>query len=231
MLVGYSTGAFPELREEFSLVIPHAKSLSRQAIELNASSFQRLEDLSSYLHDTPESLGGFEYISVHAPATSSDWELTMKQLYDVGAQSILFHADTLPPRSLLLELGTRAAIENMDHLKADGRTLQEMSIVMDQFPDAQIVIDVAHAHQIDSSDRLLRGLVGRFSDRIAHYHLSKLDSQAGHLPLNQQDLQWLETLPIRNAPWIWEECPFVSNQFLASYLKQLQQESLAANNI
>jgi hypothetical protein len=155
----------------------------------------------------------------------------MQQLSDVAAETILFHADTLPPRSLLLELGARAAIENMDHFKADGRTLQEMSIIMDQFPDASIVIDVAHAHQIDSSDRLLRGLVGRFSDRIAHYHLSKLNSQAWHLPLNQQDLQWLETLPIRNAPWIWEACPSVSNQFLASYLKQMQQESLAANNI
>jgi hypothetical protein len=190
-----------------------------------------MADLRGYLKQTPNILDSFQYIALHGPATSSDWEVTMQQLSGVAAETILFHADTLPPRSLLLELGTRAAIENMDHLKAGGRTLQEMSIIMDQFPDAQIVIDVAHAHQIDSSDRLLRGLVSSFSDRIAHYHLSKLNSQAWHLPLNQQDLQWLETLPIRNAPWIWEECPSVSNQFLASYLKQLQQESLAANNI
>jgi len=183
MLVGYATGAFKECREDWESVIPAAFALSDQAIELNVRYQARLDNLSAYLLAYPQALADFDYLAAHAPEISENWPRTISQLAALPVSTILFHADCLPDINLLEEMKDRLAIENMDHNKTFGQSVKDMQQVLDNLPEARVVIDIAHAHYIDPQDKLLLQLIECFAGHIAHFHLSKIDYLGDHYPL------------------------------------------------
>lgn len=210
MQIGFSTGALYGSRDDWDLCIPAAAALSCQTVEL-ACGMGRLPRLVKYLERNPDALDRFDYVGLHVPDREPEWgwEQTVAWLSDIPSQTVLFHPDQLPDLELLRSLGPRAAIENMDHLKSFGSSVEDLHSVLNELPQARVVIDVAHARAIDPSGSLLSELVEAFATRLAHLHLSQIDRQGRHHGLPLSELHILEGIPkaARAVPWIWEEMP------------------------
>jgi len=188
MVVGFSTGslALGNVRLGLQMVEGHATV----AVELSALREEELAPLVESLDELD--LAGFRYISLHAPSklkTMSESEV-VRLLRPVAQRGwpVIVHPDVISDFDEWRTLGGRLCIENMDKRKRTGRTASELAVFFGEFPEATLCFDIGHARQIDPTMCEADAILRQFSGRIQQIHLSLVNSQGGHEPLNYESM-------------------------------------------
>jgi hypothetical protein len=188
MVVGFSTGslALGNVRLGLQMVEGHATA----AVELSALREEELIPLIESLDDLD--LSGFSYISLHAPSklnamSESDVVRLLRPVADRGWPMII-HPDVIRGFDEWRTLGDRLCLENMDKRKATGRTADELAVFFEELPDATLCFDIGHARQIDPTMCEADAILRRFGARLQQIHLSLVNSQGGHEPLNYEGM-------------------------------------------
>ncbi len=199
--IGFSTGsaAKSDVRRALRLLEPHAT----EAVELSAL---RTHELAPLLGVIPLlALDGYAHISVHAPSafTAAEEPAIAAALLPVAQRGwlVVVHPDTIRVPRLWAGFGDRLCIENMDHRKPVGRTVQELKPMFARLPQASFCFDVAHARQCDPSMGEAFRLLDAFHDRLAEVHVSELDAHSRHVRLSSAGVwacqQVAEMIPLK----------------------------------
>ncbi len=210
-LVGCSTGYMESAREDWDQLVVEAAAVSGLAIELSALSEPELPGLLEYLEEDPRL--PFRYLSVHGP--SKGRQLSERDLVALLAglprwiDAIVMHPDTIADPACYAPLGRRLVLENMDARKHAGRTVEELDPLFQALPDAGLCFDVAHAKSVDDTMAEGEAILSRYGDRLRHVHLSSLDHDSHHVPLDTEDEELYSPLlqKCRDVPWILEAPP------------------------
>lgn len=178
--LGFSTGALA--LSDFRRALRMLQDQPVSVIELSAIREHEFIPLLRSLDDLD--LSQFEYISIHAPSSFSQAnELSIfRELYEIRDRGwpIVVHPDTLHDYSLWRELGDLLCIENMDKRKPVGRTVRELELLFEEFPDASFCFDIGHARQVDTSMIGAYRMLKRFSTRLRQVHISEVNTQNKH---------------------------------------------------
>ena len=211
-LVGLSTGAEAAWRRDDALGIADCLSVFPEAIELSVSSEPRLPRLLDYLERSPDVCAGLAemaHVSLHGPIKrlSGDWPAVVRQIERLPAfvTPVVFHPDTLDAsaRAALAELGSQAALENMDCRKSDGRYPAELAALYQALPEARFVLDVAHVWTLDPTLELGFQLLECYGDRLSHLHVSGIEADGQHRPTLPSDLERYAPLLERCRDLVW----------------------------
>jgi len=188
MVVGFSTGslALGNVRLGLQMVEGHATA----AVELSALREEELPPLVGSLDDLD--LADFRYISLHAPSklkAMSESEV-VRLLRPVAERGwpVIVHPDVIGDFDEWRTLGDRLCIENMDKRKRTGRTAGELASFFRELPDATLCFDIGHARQIDPTMCEADAILRQFGGRLRQIHLSLVNSQGGHEPLNYESM-------------------------------------------
>ena len=179
--IGFSTGAL--FKEALAEGVAAAEQMNLDVIELSALRFRELTSLVDFV--ATHNLAHFTYVSVHAPtdyAPEQEGDIAAA-LLSIASQwhwPVVVHPDCLSNLDLWKPFGALLCIENMDKRKPAGRTVEELSAVFEQFQEARLCFDVAHARQIDSSMTEAYRILREFSGRICQVHLSEVTSSSKH---------------------------------------------------
>jgi endonuclease IV len=184
MQIGFSTGSIA--LGDFNKGIEILRRKGIDCIELSSLRELELQHFISSISNLD--LSGFNYISFHAP--SKLVQFTEKQIVDLlhvvldKKWLIVVHPDIIKDYKLWQSFGSYLCIENMDKRKSIGRTAFDLKFIFQQLPDASFCFDVAHARQVDSTMTEAILMIKNFGSRIKQIHLSDLNSQSKHEPLN-----------------------------------------------
>ncbi len=181
--IGFSTGALA--KGDFA----RGLALQRGIVRIDAVELSALRD-----HELPALVGaipaldldGFTYVSFHAPSRlqSLDEELVFELLLQLpAAWPIVTHPEVLRTPTLWRRLGERLCLENMDHRKSTGRTVDELRTLFEIFPDATFCLDLGHARQIDPTMASALLMLRTFGNRLRQLHVSDVGPRGEHLPL------------------------------------------------
>ncbi|WP_422927375.1 hypothetical protein [Singulisphaera sp. PoT] len=213
--LGFSTGAIApgNLDEALRML----DGIAVEAVELSALRIRELPELLDFAERTD--LGRFSHVSIHAPTDySAEQEAEVVErlsaLSDRG-WPIVAHPDTIRDYRLWKQFGPLLLIENMDKRKPLGRTVEELSRVFDELPDAQMCFDIAHARQVDTSMTEAYKIAKAFRSRIKQIHISTIGSSSKHAPISpsaERSFRSLASLIPISAPAILET-PVRADQF------------------
>lgn len=178
--LGFSTGALA--LSDFRGALEMLGSQPVNAVELSAIREPELIPLLRSLSDL--ALSRFSYISIHAPSQfSPDAEgWIFQELYDNKSKGwpIIVHPDTLNFDPDWRLLGPQLCIENMDKRKPIGRTVRELDLLFERFPDASFCFDIGHARQVDTSMIEAYKMLKKFRHRLRQIHVSEVNSRNKH---------------------------------------------------
>lgn len=219
--IGFSTGAL--FRSDVRRGAELSSRLRAAAIELSALRVRELPEMVRFADEAD--LSAFRYVSVHAPTdfTDEQEEEVTRCLLGIAQRHhwfIVVHPDTIRRTELWAQLGEFLCIENMDKRKPVGRTMEELSDVMERFPLASLCFDIAHAHQVDPTMTEAYRILRRFRHRICQLHVSEVTSSSKHERMSEMVLQayWSIASQIPDVPVILEspvspeEAPFEMEQ-------------------
>lgn len=184
MNIGFSTGSLA--KGDFRLAVKLLSKSSANAIELSALRETELDNLINALGNL--NLEHFEYISFHAPSKImlySEAELIDRlQAVKERGLNIILHPDVITNYESWKILGSCLCIENMDKRKPAGRTSKDLEEIFYHLPEAKFCLDLAHARQVDTSMTEAYLMIKNFGNRLVQIHLSDVNSQSTHEPLN-----------------------------------------------
>jgi hypothetical protein len=179
-VLGFSTGALA--LSDFRSALRMLAEQPVHAIELSAIREDELVPLMHSLEDLD--LSQFSYVSIHAPSSFSPEAepRIFKELYEIRHREwpIIVHPDTLHDFSLWKQFGNLLCIENMDKRKPAGRTLRELELLFNEFPQASFCFDIGHARQVDTSMTEAYLMLKRYSSRLRQVHISEVNSRNKH---------------------------------------------------
>ena len=181
--IGFSTGALA--KGDFAAGLEVQRRVARiDAVELSALRDYELQGLVDAIPNLD--LGGFEYVSFHAPSKlqTLDEHAVFDLLLGIpDSWPIVVHPELLQTPSLWRGLGDRLCLENMDNRKTTGRTLAELNTLFDAFPEATFCLDLGHARQIDPTMASAMLMLQEFAGRLRELHVSEVGPRGEHLPL------------------------------------------------
>jgi hypothetical protein len=205
--IGMSTGLFDE--EHWSGRVARATGWSRTAIELGAYTPAVLDSAVAFLRRSPLPIG---YLSLHLPFALDDGgeERLVGRLVVLESRvsALVQHPDALTTPAMLAPLGRRLVLENMD-VRKPGRDVAELEPYFRVLPEAGLCLDVAHAKTIDPELKLPHELLKAFGTRLRELHISGIDRQGNHLPLDADAVDSFADVlrRCRGVPWILESMP------------------------
>jgi hypothetical protein len=179
-VIGFSTGAIA--KGDFRRALDSLKKARVPAVELSALREHELPELVGSLKSLD--LGGYDYVSVHAPTNFSEFQegevvRLLKGVASLGLP-IVVHPDTIQSWDSWKSFGCLLLIENMDKRKPIGRTAEELRRSFSALPDAGFCFDVAHARQVDPSMIESIHLLRAFKDRLRQVHASGVTTRSVH---------------------------------------------------
>jgi hypothetical protein len=188
MNIGFSTGSLT--KGDFRLAINLLSKSSANVIELSALRESELDDLINALDELD--LSQFKYASFHAPSklkiySEKDLINRLNIVKEMGL-NIILHPDIIIDSKTWRSLGSNLCIENMDKRKPIGRTHKDLEEIFNCLPEAKFCLDLAHARQVDPSMTEAYLMIKKFGDRLAQIHLSDVNSQSIHEPLNFESI-------------------------------------------
>lgn len=203
--LGFSTGALAkgEFRRGIEL---QANNPRVSAIELSALREYELGPLVADASRLP--LSHFVYVSFHAPSklASTDERSVFDLLSSLPVRwPIIVHPELLRTPSLWRSLGSRLCLENMDKRKTTGRTLDEMRVLLDAYPEATFCLDVGHARQIDPTMATAIRMLKMFRPRLQQIHISELGPRGEHRSLSTLAIYAYELI----ADLVPDTCPVI----------------------
>jgi hypothetical protein len=203
--IGFSTGALA--KGDFATGLNVQRAIPRiDAVELSAL---RDHELPSLVEAIPSlDLEQFEYVSFHAPSKLQ--ALDEQAVFDLllrlpDSWPIVVHPDILHTPSLWQRLGGRLCLENMDNRKTTGRTIDELRVLFQTFPEATFCLDLGHARQIDPTMASAILMLSEFRDRLCELHVSEVGPRGEHLPLGATTRQAFARVVHLIAP----DCPLI----------------------
>jgi hypothetical protein len=205
--IGMSTGLFHE--EDWSGLVARASGWSRAAVELGAYTPAALDSVVAFLRRSRPSLG---YVSLHLPFALDDGGEPRLVERLVGLEShvaaVVQHPDVLMAPAMLAPLGRQLVLENMD-VRKPGRDVAELEPYFRVLPEAGLCLDVAHAKTIDPELKVAHELLEVFGTRLRELHISGIDEQGNHLPLDADAVDSFADVlrRCRGVPWILESLP------------------------
>lgn len=181
--IGFSTGALAKGDFHNGVELQAGQT---DAIELSALRESELDELIEALPRLD--LGGFRYISFHAPSRRvhlTEREL-VKKLNKVGhyVGAIIVHPDIIDDAAEWKPIEEKMVIENMDQRKPGGRTAKEIQKYFDKLPNAKFCFDIGHARQVDPTLSTAVEMLRRFADRIVEVHISEVDAASQHVQIS-----------------------------------------------
>jgi hypothetical protein len=178
--LGFSTGALA--LSDFKEALRMLRDQPVSVVELSAIREHELIPLLRALDDLD--LSQFQYVSIHAPSSISlAAEVSVfSELYEIRHRGwpIIVHPDTLHDSSLWKQIGNQLCLENMDKRKPVGRTVRELELLFDEFPEASFCFDIGHARQVDTSMTEAYLMLKKFRSRLRQVHISEVNSQNKH---------------------------------------------------
>jgi hypothetical protein len=202
-----STGLFHE--KDWSGLLARASGWSRAAMELGAYIPAALDSVVAFLRRSRPPIG---YLSLHLPFALDDGgeERLVERLLGLDSRvaALVQHPDVLTAPALLAPLGTRLVLENMD-IRNPGRDVAELEPFFRVLPEAGLCLDVAHAKTIAPELKVADELLGAFGTRLREVHISGIDEQGNHLPLDADAVDSFADVlrRCRGVPWILESLP------------------------
>jgi uncharacterized protein (UPF0276 family) len=205
--IGMSTGLFRD--KDWSGQVARASSWSRAAIELGAYTPAALDSAVAFLRQSRPAIG---CVSLHLPFALDDGgeERLVERL--VGLEShvaaVVQHPDVLTAPAMLAPLGSRLVLENMD-IRNPGRDVAELEPYFRVLPEAGLCLDIAHAKTVDPEQKLTHEFLEAFGTRLREIHISGIDEQGNHLPLDADAVDSFADVlrRCRGVPWILESLP------------------------
>jgi hypothetical protein len=177
---GFSTGALALSDFRRALLLLRDQPVS--VVELSAIRKHELVPMLRALDDLD--LSRFDYVSIHAPSEFSpqDEAWIFHELYEARHRQwpIIVHPDTLHDFSLWRMLGDLLCIENMDKRKPVGRTVRELELLFEKFPEASFCFDIGHARQVDTSMTEAYLMLKHFRSRLRQVHISEVNTLNKH---------------------------------------------------
>ena len=179
---GFSTGALA--KGDFRKAKALSDHFRPRAIEYSALRGDELVPLTKYLLQNGP--GDYDHVSLHAPSKfGREEEPAVVQLLEqlshyIGHLFIIVHPDTIKDFNLWRRLGNNLCVENMDHRKPGGRSVEELSWVFSKLPDARLCFDIGHAHEVDRSMSVGYSILQHFGSRIAQVHASEVTDTCAH---------------------------------------------------
>lgn len=182
--VGFSSGAVAY--GDFMSALASLRDSGFECVELSAL---RVSELAPLIAALPHiDLGGYSYVSVHAPSMfdreEEAWVAEMLYAGVPEAWPIVVHPDTIHDFKHWIGFGNRLAVENMDRRKPIGRTAAELQDIFNLLPDASLCFDVGHARQCDASMTEAFLILSKFAGRLAQVHISEVNSASQHDPIS-----------------------------------------------
>jgi hypothetical protein len=202
-----SSGLFHE--EDWSGLVTRASRWSSAAIELGAYTPAALDSVVAFLRRSRPSIG---YLSLHLPFALDDGgeERLVERLVSLESHvaAVVQHPDVLTAPAMLAPLGRQLVLENMD-VRKPGRDVAELEPYFRVLPEAGLCLDVAHAKTIDPELKVAHELLEVFGTRLRELHISGIDEQGNHLPLDADAVDSFADVlrRCRGVPWILESLP------------------------
>jgi len=152
------------------------------SLELSALRYHELPVLLKSLNQLD--LSSYVYVAIHAPSQfdqSEEIEVVklLKNLVPVNWPFIV-HPVTIHNFELWKSFGSQIAIENMDRRKASGRTAEELRIIFDKLPEAQLCFDIGHARQFDTTMTEAYRILKLYAQKLCQVHVSEVNSASQH---------------------------------------------------
>ncbi|MFT3703100.1 MAG: TIM barrel protein [Agriterribacter sp.] len=184
MNIGFSTGSLA--LGDFRRAISMQDGCGANSIELSALREDELFELLGALDSL--NLQSFKYVSFHAPSklfrlSEKDLIRFLRGVYDRG-YNIIVHPDLIEDFEEWRVFGSLLCIENMDKRKAIGQTALDLQNIFEKLPEASLCFDIAHAKQIDPTMLEALSIASIFHSRISEIHISDVNSNSQHEPLN-----------------------------------------------
>jgi hypothetical protein len=207
MVVGFSTGSLAF--QDFRMGLQMVQGEPTAAIELSALREVELQPLVEALDSLD--LDQFSYVSFHAPSKLA--MLSERSLIEILGPvinrewPIIVHPDIITDFEAWRALGESLCIENMDKRKSVGRTTSELRPFFDELTEAGLCFDIGHARQVDPTMCEAENMLEAFQGRIRQIHLSLVNSNSVHEPLNYESIiayQRVAHLIRRDVPVILE---------------------------
>lgn len=181
---GYSTGAIA--KNDVNAAMDCLRDTVASAIEVSALRLHELKDAVDFVVNRDSKR--FSYVSFHAPSrfTAEEEEMVLHSLSIVAARKwpIVAHPDMIYTPARWRAFGSLLLIENMDQRKPIGRTADELDPVFAALPEARLCFDLGHAKQVDPSMTEAYRILYRHGRRLGQIHLSDVDNDSKHHPLN-----------------------------------------------
>lgn len=205
---GIATGALIEERDDWSAALARVVADGWQVVELTAITEERLDALHRLFEHDHGACAGFERVTVHAPVRfdTSVHEVATKLATRTCSYELILHPDLYFDEPAVAGLESRAVFENMDIQKDFGRTVADLRLVFDRWPDAGFCLDVAHVWTNDPSLTLATDLLDAFGDRLRQLHVSGIEPDGTHRPTTRADLDIYTPVLGRctHVPWLLE---------------------------
>lgn len=96
----------------------------------------------------------------------------------------MVHPDVIGDARLWRGMFSLLLIENMDKRKTIGRTAGELQELFEQFPEARLCFDIAHARQVHPTMTEARLILESFVSRLAQVHISEVNTSSCHDPIS-----------------------------------------------
>jgi len=181
---GFSTGAIA--KDNVAEAMRILRDTTASAVEVSALRLRELTKAAHHLLSAP--VDRFSYISFHAPSSFAPSEegQVLAQLAVIAERGwpIVVHPDVIFTPTKWQQLGHLLLIENMDQRKPFGRTAEELSAIFSVLSNAGLCFDFGHARQIDPTMTEAFRIVNQHGRRLKQIHLSDVDSESKHHPLN-----------------------------------------------
>jgi hypothetical protein len=157
-------------------------------IELCAIVAPLVTSLAEYLA-TEGDVAAFSRVSLHAPVGIASPNEAIEELLLLPLDGdVILHPDVYGRSDAVAELGPRAVFENMDVAKRFGRTNEDLTTILERFPEAGFCLDVAHVWTNDQTLSLGHALIDAFGARLRQLHVSGIESDGTHRETTRDDL-------------------------------------------
>jgi hypothetical protein len=222
--IGFSTGALA--KGDFATGLAIQRDVPRiDAVELSAL---RDHELALLVEAIPSlDLDGFEYVSFHAPSKlqTLDEHVVFDLLRGLpDSWPIIVHPELLQTPSIWQQLGERLCLENMDNRKTTGRTIAELHMLFESFPEATFCLDLGHARQIDPTMVSAMLMLQEFGDRLVELHISEVGPRGEHLPLGATTRQAFA----RVVHLVPADCPLIIESIIPAELIESELDAVSA---
>ena len=141
----------------------------------------------------------FKHISFHCPSHVTEYEeeyifMVVKEFIKRHDWNIVVHPYIVHRYDLWRTLGNKILIENMYNKYKIWHTADQLQVLFNELPEASFCLDIGHVKQVDYTLNEMKTLCTVFKDRLKEIHVSEVEVNGHHAPLNESTIIVLREL-------------------------------------